>query len=120
MRPFGGEGHVAPRGVSTFVPLFQGGRRASCGRGSSLVRSTPPVVPLAKGDKPLSFGQSIPSSSGEERIFRGRCSYETRSVRTRVSRLWAEALVQARRSQVCLKWLWPHGAVGAYVRQSLR
>src|SRR5262245_57002150 len=28
-------------GVSTFVPLFQGVRRALCGRGSSLVRSTP-------------------------------------------------------------------------------
>jgi len=40
-------------GVSTFVPLFQGNRsfeKASraffCGRGSSLVRITPPVVPL--------------------------------------------------------------------------
>ena len=36
---------------STFVPLFQGGRRVFCGRGSSLVCTTPPVVPLAKGDK---------------------------------------------------------------------
>ncbi len=26
-------------------------RRVFCGRGSSLVRGTPPVVPLAKGDK---------------------------------------------------------------------
>ena len=26
-------------------------RRVVCGRGSSLVRTTPPVVPLAKGDE---------------------------------------------------------------------
>jgi hypothetical protein len=32
-------------------------RRVFCGRGSSFVRSTPPVVPLAKGDKPLAFIQ---------------------------------------------------------------
>ena len=31
-------------------------RRVFCGRGSSLVRCTPPIVPLAKGDKPLAFG----------------------------------------------------------------
>jgi len=39
-------------------PVFQGGRRVFCGRGSSLVRTTPPVVPLAKGDRTLAFGQS--------------------------------------------------------------
>src|SRR5262245_27546701 len=45
-------------GVSKFVPLFQGGRRAFCGRGSSLVQSQPAVGPLAREDKPPVFGQS--------------------------------------------------------------
>ena len=39
-------------------PSFQGGRRVSCGRGSSLVCTTPPVVPLAKGDKCGRVGQT--------------------------------------------------------------
>src|SRR5262249_10232733 len=34
---------------SNLSPLFHGGRRAFCGRGSSLVRSTPPVAPFANG-----------------------------------------------------------------------
>jgi hypothetical protein len=48
----------------SFVPLAKGIealrklRRVFCGRGSSLVRTTAPVVPLAKGDKTLAFGQS--------------------------------------------------------------
>jgi len=47
------------RGWSFYIcPLFQGGRRVFCGRGSSLVLTTPPVVPLAKGDRTLAFGQS--------------------------------------------------------------
>ena len=37
---------------STFVPLFQGGRRVFCGRGYSLVRTTPPAVPLPRGTEP--------------------------------------------------------------------
>jgi len=46
-------------GVSTFVPLFQGGRRVFCGRGFFISSEHTPCSPLAKGDKPLAKGQSL-------------------------------------------------------------
>jgi len=58
-------------GVSTFAPFSKGIeasrklRHVSCGWGASAVRTTAPLDPLVKGDRPLAFGHRIPSLNKE-------------------------------------------------------
>ena len=62
-----------PPGVSTFVPLFQGGRRAFCGRGSE--RRPPlnlPLIRFARGRKDCSTKLSLERLSCRRRLLRSK------------------------------------------------